>query len=262
MNSNTNFIQQYSLPIYLILTPLISNAIAFFSPIPTVVIALLMVLVPVIMAIVLTALAEGGKGVTTLLKKLFQWRISLKWYAVALLMPTGIILTGAVLTFLLGWTPAIQFSIPESSILIINSAIALIVAVMEEFGWRGYALPRLLARRSPLTSASLIGIAWGILHIGIGLSAGRPWLPTLLSPFAASIVLTWLFVRTDGSLAMAILYHFAMDFVPQFFLLPLGLTDSQLVWAQTIPHLVVAFVLVLVFGVNLQRRSMREPVMA
>jgi membrane protease YdiL (CAAX protease family) len=262
MKTNSRLIARYSLPAFIILTPLISNAIAIFLPIPTTSIALLIILVPVIMAILLTAVAEGGKSLTTLLKKLFQWRISLKWYAVALLMPAGIILTGAVLAFLFGWTPAIQFSIPERSMLIVNSVVVLLVAVLEEFGWRGYALPRLLARRSPLTSAMLIGIAWGILHIGIGLSAGRPWLPTLLSPLAASVVLTWLFIRTRGSLAMAILYHFAMDFSPQFFLLPLGLTDAQLVWAQTIPHLAVAFVLVLVFGVNLQRSPMKEPVMA
>lgn len=262
MKTNSTLIARYSLPAFIVLTPLISNAVALFLPIPTTSIALLIILIPVIMAILLTALAEGRQSLTTLLKKLIQWRISLKWYAVAMLMPAGIILTGAVLAFMLGWTPAIEFSIPERSMLIANGVVAMIVAIMEEFGWRGYALPRLLARRSPLTSALLIGIAWGILHIGIGLSAGRPWLPTLLSPLAASIVLTWLFIHTCGSLAMAILYHFALDFVPQFFLLPLGLTDAQIVWAQTIPNLAVAFVLVFVFGVNLQRKSMKEPVMA
>jgi ABC-type molybdate transport system permease subunit len=96
MNTKPTFLERYSLPIYLILTPLINNAIAFFLPIPTVVIALLMVLVPVTMAILLIALAEGRQSLTTLLKKLFQWRISFKWYAVALGLPTGIILASSV----------------------------------------------------------------------------------------------------------------------------------------------------------------------
>jgi membrane protease YdiL (CAAX protease family) len=262
MNTNSTYLKRYSLPAYLILTPLISNAIALFLPLPTVGIALLMVLVPVIMAILLTALAEGRRSLVLLLKKLFQWRISLTWYATALLMPMGIILTAVVLAFLFGWTPTIQFNVPEPSMLIINSVVVLLAAVFEEFGWRGYALPRLLAHSSPLSSAVLIGIAWGILHIGLSLSAGRPWLPSFLSPLAGSIALTWLFVHTRGSLAMAILYHFAINYFPQFFLLPLGLTSAQLVWAETIANLAVAFALILLFGVNLHRGPVEEPVMA
>ncbi|MEJ2301764.1 MAG: hypothetical protein P8Y14_09590 [Anaerolineales bacterium] len=118
MNTNSTYLKRYSLPAYLILTPLISNAIALFLPLPTVGIALLMVLVPVIMAILLTALAEGRRSLVLLLKKLFQWRISLTWYATALLMPMGIILTAVVLAFLFGWTPTIQFNVPEPSMLI------------------------------------------------------------------------------------------------------------------------------------------------
>ena len=119
MKTNPTFIQRYALPLYLILTPLISNAIALFLPVPTLVIALLMVLVPVFMAILLTALAEGGQGLGNLLRRLFQWRISFKWYAVALGLPVLIILTSSVLAVLLGWAPALQFSLPERSQLIV-----------------------------------------------------------------------------------------------------------------------------------------------
>jgi membrane protease YdiL (CAAX protease family) len=174
--------ERYSLPAYLILTPLISLAIALFLPLPTVVIALLLILVPATMAILFTALAEGRKDVAELLKKLFQWRAGLKWYVVALGLPVGIILASSVLAFLLGWIPNIQIRVPTPAQLISNFVLILLVAILEELGWRSYALPRLLARRSPLSSALLIGIAWGILHIGIGLLDGRPWLPTLDCP--------------------------------------------------------------------------------
>ena len=259
MKTNPTFIQRYALPLYLILTPLISNAIALFLPVPTLVIALLMVLVPVFMAILLTALAEGGQGLGNLLRRLFQWRISFKWYAVALGLPVLIILTSSVLAVLLGWAPALQFSLPERSLLIVNGVVSLLAGVLEEFGWRGYALPRLLARHSPLSSALLIGIVWGILHIGLSLSAGRPWLASFLSPFAASIALTWLFIHTRGNLGMAVLYHFALDFTPQFFLLPLGLTEAQQTWVQTILNLAVALVLVLISGVDLGRSPAKQP---
>ncbi len=260
MNSKSIITEHYSqtaLIAYLILTPLISLAIALFLPLPTVAIALLVVLVPVVMAILLTALAEGGKNLGALLKKLFQWRIGLKWYAVALGMPMGVILAASVLAFLLGWTPAVRFSVPELSFLIVNTIVSLLAGVLEEFGWRGYALPRLLANRSPLSSALVIGVAWGILHIGLALSAGRPWLPTFLSPLAASVALTWLFVQTRGSLAMAILYHFALDFYAQFLLS--GLTLEQGAWSQTIFNLALALILILIFGVNLQRSPEKMP---
>lgn len=260
MNTNSTFIQRYSLPTYLFLTPLISLAIALFLPIPIVLIVLLLLLVPSTLAILLTGLSEGRKSVAGLLKKVFQWRISFKWYGITLLLSVGVLLLADVLAFLVGWSPKIQFHIPAISQLTFNFILIVLVAVLEELGWRGYALPRLLARRSHLASALLIGIAHGILHIGIGLVDGRPWLPTFLNPLALSIILTWMFLHTRGSLAMAILYHFAYDYSAQFFLF--GLTNSQGVWAQTIVHLAIAFVLILLFGVNLQRSTVNAQSMA
>lgn len=256
MNRKPILSERQALTIYLILTPLISLAIALFLPLPVIGIALLMLLIPSTLAILLTALAEGRKSLGELLKKLFKWRINLKWYAVALVLPFGIILASSVLAVLLGWAYTVQFSLPERSMLIVNSIFVPLVAILEELGWRGYALPRLLARRSPLASALIIGVAHGILHLGLGLADGRPLLPTFLSPFLMSIIFTWLFFQTRGSLTMAILYHFAIDYFPQFFLQ--GLTVSQALWAQTIVNFAVAFALILLFGAGLQRGPAKE----
>jgi len=57
---------------------------------------------------------------------------------------------------------------------------------------------------------------------------------------------------------MAILYHFAIDYAPQFCLL--GLPTVQVIWAQAIAYWAVALVLILLFGVNLQRDSLRKPI--
>jgi membrane protease YdiL (CAAX protease family) len=260
MNTKSTFFKRHSLTLYLILTPLISLVIALFLPLPTVAIALLLLLVPSTLAVLLTALAEGREGVAVLLKKLFQWRVSLKWYAVALALPIGIILFADVLAFLLGWAPTVQFRVPPASQLISNFILIALIAVLEELGWRGYALPRLLVHRSPLSSAVIIGFLWGILHIGIGLVDGRPWIPTFLIPFGISIVMTWLFVHTRASLTMAILFHFAIDYSPQFLLY--GLTTEQNTWAQAVSSLVVALVVILLFGTNLQRNPANVQVAA
>jgi membrane protease YdiL (CAAX protease family) len=260
MNAQSTSTARYALSAYLILTPLISLAIALFLPIPPVAIALILILVAAIMGILMAAITEGGRGVADLLKKLLQWRVNLKWYAAALGLPAAIMLASGGLAVLLGWMPAVQISAPERPVLIVNTILIALVAVLEELGWRGYALPRLLNYRSPLASATLIGVAWGILHLGIGLLDGRPWLPTILVPLAASVPLTWLFVHTRGSLTMAVLYHFALDYSPQFVLFEL--TIEQAVWVQAIAGLALALILILVTGANLQRSPAKRAAVA
>lgn len=256
MQSITSPVQRSALLAYLILTPLLSLAIALLLPLPVAAIALLMLLVPSTLALVLTALAEGGQAAAALLKKLFQWQIGFRWYLVALVLPGMAILASAVIASLLRWMPAIEFRLPPATDLITRFVLIVIVAVLEELGWRGYALPRLLAHRTPIFSALLIGVLWGILHIGIGLADGRPWLPTFLTPLAASVALTWLFIQTRGSLAMAMLYHFVLDFTPQFLLY--DLTVAQNLWSQTIANLGLALLLILLYGAELQRNPARQ----
>lgn len=257
MNTKISLKKKHALIAYLILTPLISLVIALLLPLPIVIIALLLIFIPSILAILFTALAEGRNGVSELLQKLIQWRISLKWYAIALTLPVGIIFLSSLLAFVLGWSPAVEIRIPSISQLITNLILIVLVAILEELGWRGYALPRLLSYRSPLTSALIIGTLWGLLHIGIGLADGRPWLPTFLTPFGMSISFTWLFLHTRGSLAMAMLFHFAADYAPQFMLH--GLPISEAVWSQAIVNLAVALVLILLFGAGLRSSPTSAP---
>jgi membrane protease YdiL (CAAX protease family) len=257
MNRKPRLSERQALSAYLILTPLVSLAIALFLPLPPEFIALLLLLIISTMAVLCTALAEGRQGVSGLLKKVFQWRVSFRWYLVALLVPVGIILASGVLAFFLGWISSFEIRVPASSQLIFNFVLVIIIAVLEELGWRGYALPKLLRYRSPLTSALVIGIVAGLLHIGLGLVAGRPWLPTFLVPVGFSVIWTWLFVHTRGSLAMAMLFHFAIDYAPQF-VLDAPLPIAQALWAQAIVSLTVALGLILLFGTDLQRGLVNE----
>jgi membrane protease YdiL (CAAX protease family) len=172
-------------------------------------------------------------------------------------MPVGIIFASGVVALLFGWSPAFLIRIPSASQLIFNFVLVIITAVLEELGWRGYILPRLLNYRSPLVSGLIIGIAAGLLHIGLGLVAGRPWLPTFLVPLGFSVIWTWLFIHTCGSLAMAMLFHFAIDYAPQF-VLDAPLPIPQAVWAQAIVSLVVALALILLYGTELQRGPAKE----
>ena len=87
MQPNPTSIQRYALPAYLVLTPLISVAIPLLLPGSVELAVLLMLLVPALMAMILTAVAEGMPALARLLGKLFQWRASLVGYGLALSLP-------------------------------------------------------------------------------------------------------------------------------------------------------------------------------
>jgi len=224
---------------------------------------LLLVFVPALLAIFFTAFTEGGKGVSVLLKKPFQLRIGIKWYIITLGLAAGLRLTMSVLAFVLGWIPVIRINDWTPPQYVIIGVFTLIGALMEEFGWRGYALPKLLAHRSALSAALLIGVSWGILHLGLTfpgqMNAGTSQLATILFLVGTSVILTWLFVQTRYGIVAGLVYHAAQNFFV-FLNGGIGLADIQsLLTALTV---VIAIVLILVYGPNLQRSSVKEATMA
>src|SRR5262249_47061916 len=90
-------------------------------------------------------------------------------------------------------------------------AIAIIAPIGEEYGWRGYALPRLQKAVGPLSASLVIGAVWAVWHVptmfvpGASLFDLARMLPLLL---AASVVYTWLYDTTGRSMRVILLAHF------------------------------------------------------
>jgi membrane protease YdiL (CAAX protease family) len=90
----------------------------------------------------------------------------------------------------------------------------------EEIGWRGFLLPRLQQRRSPLASSVLLAIGWAGWHLpaffylpsysAIGLALLPGFFIGILS---GAIVLTWLYNRSGGSVLTAALWHASFNYV-------------------------------------------------
>ena len=90
----------------------------------------------------------------------------------------------------------------------------------EEVGWRGFALARLQARKSALTSALLISAAWAAWHLplftfagglsSMGIAGVAGWLFSIVT---GSILMTWLFNASGGSVLAVALFHGALDIV-------------------------------------------------
>jgi membrane protease YdiL (CAAX protease family) len=71
-----------------------------------------------------------------------------------------------------------------------------------------------------------------------------------------SVVLTWLFLQTRGSLAMVILCHFGLDYFPQFLS---GISLEHSIWSQAIVSLALALALIAIFGPNLRATRSMKP---
>ena len=89
-------------------------------------------------------------------------------------------------------------------------AAAVVFPLGEEIGWRGYALPRLIARFGPLTASFIIGVLWTFWHVPmLTLQGVSPELYLVFVPFmiGGSVLFTWVFRHTRGSLLLAVLVH-------------------------------------------------------
>jgi uncharacterized protein len=175
---------------------------------------------------IVLAAVEGRKGgVREILGRFLIWRVGIQWWAFALLF--GVITAVAALhLFNLFGGPEVDWSglKPLSRIVPMIILLTIFAGMGEEFGWRGFALPRLQARHNALVSSLIIGLVWGIWHIPLFLTTGTiqyKWqleaglIPAVLVYtvfcMAWSIQYTWVFNNTKGSVLLAAVVHGAVN---------------------------------------------------
>lgn len=255
MNTVTSFVTRQPVALFGGLTLLLTFA-TYLLPLPSEVLPFLIVLLPTLIAIGLTALSEGGKGVRSLLGQLGQWRISFKWLIIALGLALLMRLAISVLALLLGLIPAIQVRPASSGQLILLAVIVTIAALLEEVGWRGYALPKLLTQHSARATSLIIGVVWGSLHLALLLpgmmNEGVPALPTVLAVVSVSVLTTWLYVHTGGNLVLAIVFHAAQNF---FTIVNEGIPLAPLAWLMVVVYFALALIVVILAGRNFMGAS-------
>jgi membrane protease YdiL (CAAX protease family) len=93
--------------------------------------------------------------------------------------------------------------------------VVLIPAFAEEIGWRGYALPRTLTALSPLQAALVLGIPWAMIHVPLYLegqmNGGSSIWSMVTQILSYSVILTWVYVGTGGSVLMTGLFHMLLN---------------------------------------------------
>jgi uncharacterized protein len=256
MNRFASFVKRQALAIFCVLTIALSFA-ATLLPLPGEAVPVVMVFLPALVALSLAALTDGWSGVRALLSKRGQWRVRPLWVVTAVALGLVLRLMMSVIALLLELIPAIQLRPWSPMQLAFFAAILFVFALPEELGWRGYALPKLLERHSPLVAGLIIGVLWGALHVALtlpGMSmAGVPGLPVVLEVLGLSVLGTWLYIRTDGNLLLASVFHAAQSF---FVIVNDGITLEQQIWLMAGVYLAAAVVIAIAAGPSFARKPM------
>jgi membrane protease YdiL (CAAX protease family) len=170
---------------------------------------------PGIVALLVTARTEGGAGVRELASGVFEWRVGLRWYLVAIGYMAAAELTVAALhRVLAGAWPA--FGAAPWYLMFAAIPLSTPVQAGEELGWRGYALPRLSERLGLPRASVILGIIWALWHLPLFHIAGtdttgQSFAPYLMGVTALSVAMAWLWWRTRGSLLLVMLMHAAIN---------------------------------------------------
>ena len=207
---------------------------------------------PFLAALIVLAVVQGKVGVVGLLRRMVRWRVGFHWYLVALLLPVVIFGVAAALNVLLFGAQASSAVLSGWTGLFSTFALSLLIPGIggswEEPGWRGYALPRLQAGRSALFASLILGVVWALWHLPL-MVIGQVQLSDPLVIVAWTVVFTWLFNNTNGSVLIAMLMHNMYNVSGGFFSAMFSGADwVRLGWLLVVLWCAVALMVVIVAG--------------
>jgi membrane protease YdiL (CAAX protease family) len=197
-------------------------------------------------------LHRSGGSLSDWARGILRWRVPLGYYAYALALPPLLMVIMNLGLAALGTQPdwsAIGGRVPAYLQTFVLTA--LIFGGQEEPGWRGFALPRLQQRHSPLVATLILGLAWGVWHIPLYGPAG------FVVPLVLAFFYTWVYNKT-GSVLLCIVLHASFTPAQDHLLLT---ADSPTVDAVLLAtYLLAAGVLIAVTRGRLGFRHTERPV--
>jgi membrane protease YdiL (CAAX protease family) len=203
----------------------------------------LSVYAPAIAAFIVVTHNCGILGLRRYLSRLLLWRCSPAWYAFLII---GIPLLFFIGSALKGNLFAEPFPFPSFPSLILALVLTAIKGPVEEFGWRGLALPLLQRKLTPIWAGLILGVIWGFWHLPAFLLSGTPQSAWTFGPFfagsvAVSVIVTALFHSSRGSIVLPALIHFQLN---------------NPIWPDAQPYDMFAFVAAAAVVVWMNRRTM------
>jgi membrane protease YdiL (CAAX protease family) len=200
-----------------------------------------------------------AKGLRALWKRLDPRTVSLKWHAAIL----GIVVLGTIgqliVIQLLGYAFDASLFLTRLTMLL---PLLILGPLSEELGWRGYALERLLTRWNALASSLILGVVWSLWHLPLFYIVGTSqtlydlsFLGFLVGTTTTSILYTWAYNNTGGSIWSAVFTHWVYTYALDT--LSVGMTPppADYVWLQYVPYLLIAATVVAVCGLKTLTRQ-------
>ncbi len=204
---------------------------------------------PSVAGLIVVAVASGRTEIREMLRRLVKWRVGRTWWAIALLGPPAIVLVAIGIHVLMGGAAPSFLIWRVEPLMVLVFMLILLTPVggaggEEAFGWRGYAQSKLQVKWGqwgPLGASLIIGVVWAVWHLpeffnpastqyALGLSG---MVPLIITEIANSIFMTWLFIKTGGSVLVAgIVWHLMIDTSSTFFV---DFTVSGMLAGETIP---------------------------
>jgi len=170
--------------------------------------------------LIVVALVGGWAGIKVMLRRLAHWRVGWKWWVVAFFGPLVIVFI-AIGVHVLAGGEAPNFLIWKQEPHMVLVLMLILISPMggaggeEPFGWRGFAQPRL-----QVFASLIIGIVWAVWHLpeffnpastqyALGMIG---FILLIIGEIANSIIMTWLYIKTGGSVLVAgVIWHLAID---------------------------------------------------
>ncbi len=193
--------------------------------------------VPGFSGIVFVYLHYDERGRTDFWSRVIQpRRFGIRWLTVILLVPLLIGVLAGVVDLLLGgtgpvWSEGVtQFNVNPLALLP-TLFFATLPPILEELGWRGYALDRLQLKWSALNASVILGVVWALWHLplffiqgsyqhdAVGFATMGFWL-FMAGIVALSVAFTWVYNSTERSILGIIILHGWVNFTAEIIIVP------------------------------------------
>jgi|YNPMSStandDraft_1061717.scaffolds.fasta_scaffold19942_5 hypothetical protein len=225
---------------------------------------------PILTSLVLISIIDGKNGLREFLSRLFRWRVSVRWYIIALLItPVFALVTLLALSSTSPlYVPGIFASKDKVTLLVSALLAGLAGGLLEEPGWTGFAIPKLRMRYSVFATGLIVGLLWGAWHFIVAFwGSGTPsgefslmlFLPQLLFYVAVlppyRMLMVWVYDKTE-SLLISMLMHASLTGSILFIFMPLSISGTPLlIWYLV---LAIAFWVAVVIIFLSKRKSLEK----